>query len=184
MKTKFLVVLLFPVTSIYAQNKYDHVLYNDLMDVKGTEYVIGKVDNWGKASRNSQHLAFINTRNGEVYKVNFPTDAYIEKVQQIKNDSLGINKVVISAKTIDLDGKNSIDWNDPKQIFLLSPDGREKKQITADDFFISTWIINNETGRIVITGHVDSNANGKHDNRDKNQILVYDIKDLKLVSTL
>ena len=70
------------------------------------------------------------------------------------------------------------------QVFILSTDGKEIQQITSDNFFVSTWTINNETGAIVITGHEDSNANGKHDNKDKNHIMVYDMKDMKLVSRL
>ncbi|MBB5437550.1 hypothetical protein HDC92_001222 [Pedobacter sp. AK017] len=51
-----------------------------------------------------------------------------------------------------------------------------------DRFFVSTWIVNKQTGRIVITGHYDSNNNGKYDKTDKNQLLIYDLKTLKLIN--
>ena len=86
----------------------------------------------------------------------------------------------MTAKTVDLDGKNGIDWNDPTQIFILSPDGKEKTQLTESKFFVRTWIVNELTGTIVVSGYYDTNNNGKYDKTDKNEIHIYDLKTLKL----
>jgi len=171
--------------TLYGQDEYNYVRFNNLTEVKGTEYVIASIENKGKGfSTNSKHLLFINTETGEREKINFPKDSYIRKLEQVKIDSLGINLIVISARTIDLNEKNGVDWNDPKQIIILSFEGNEKTQLTDSNFFSSTWVINKKTGTIVITGHYDTNNNYKYDKTDKNEIHIYDLKSLKLISKI
>lgn len=53
----------------------------------------------------SRYLLFINTKTGETNRVDFSNDAIMEKVEQIKNDNLNLNVIVVSARTVDLDGK-------------------------------------------------------------------------------
>ncbi len=102
------------------------------------------------------------------------------QVEQVKIDNFEINQIILTAKSVDLDGKKGIDWSDPQQIFVLSVNGKSKKQLTQDKFFARTWIVNYQTGMIVITGHYDSNKNGKYDKTDKNEILIFDLKTLEL----
>jgi hypothetical protein len=155
-----------------------------LTEIKGTEYVIASIENHGKIETNSKYLLFINTMNGKVKQIDFPKDAYIAKIEQIKMDSLGINLIIVAAKTVNLDNNKGIDWNDPEQIIILSTDGQERTQLTEDKFFVRTWIINRLTGGIVITGYYDTNNNGKYEKTDKNEILIYDLKTLKLISKI
>lgn len=169
----------------YGQDKYNYVHFNKLTEVVGTEFVIASIENRGKMfNTKSRCLLFINTTNGQSKQVDFPSDGYIEKVEQIKIDSLGINKIIVSAQTIDLDGKNGIDWEDPEQIIILSVDGQEKTQLTDDKFFSRTWIVNKQTGTIVVTGHYDTNNNNKYDKTDKNEIHIYNLQTLKLISKI
>lgn len=184
MRTLLSMCLLLLSTSIFAQDKYNYVYYNKLVDVSGTSYVVATIRNMGKMGTNSKYLAFINTEDGSINQVDFKVDSYIGKIEQVRIDSLGLNKILISTKTLDLDGKNSIDWNDPLQIMILSIDGKERIVITPDDFFVSTWVVNNSTGRIVITGHFDTNENGKYDKKDKHKILVYDLLKMAIVKEL
>jgi hypothetical protein len=171
--------------SVYGQDKYNYVHFNKLTELHGTAYVIATIENVGKMfTANSKHLLFINTQNGQSKQVDFPKDAYIQMIQQIKIDSLQINKVIVAANTINLDNSKSIDWGDPTQIIVLSTDGQEKVQLTEDKFFVRTWATNHQTGTIVVTGHYDTNNNGKYDKTDKNEILLYDLKTLKLISKI
>ncbi|MDD3323382.1 MAG: hypothetical protein PHS59_18250 [Paludibacter sp.] len=183
---KTLLIILTTLTSLaYGQDKYDYVHYNKLTEIKGTEFVIATIENMGKLfTTNSKYLLFINTKNGTTKQVDFPKDAYIQKMEQIKIDSLGINKVLIAANTVNLDNSKTIDWSDPTQIIILSPDGQERIQLTEDKFFVRTWTINSQTGTIVVTGHYDSNNNGKYDKTDKNEIQIYDLKTLKLTNRI
>ena len=126
----------------------------------------------------------IDPKTGETTQVDFPADAGIGKLEQINIDSLGINVIFVSARNVDLDGKNGIDWNDPTQIIILSPDGKQKKQLTDDKFFARTWAVNKLTGTIVITGHYDTNNNGKYDKTDKNEIHIFDLKTFKAVNII
>ena len=169
----------------YGQDKYNYVYFNKLTEVVGTEYVIASIENRGKMFDTiSRYLMFINTKTGQSKQVDFPNDGRIENVEQVKIDSLGINKIIVSAKTIDLDGKNGIDWVDPEQILILSTDGQEKTKLTENKFFTRTWIVNRQTGMIVITGHYDTNNNNKYDKTDKNEIHIYDLRTLKLISKI
>jgi hypothetical protein len=155
-----------------------------LTEIKGTEYVIATIENRGKIETISKYLLFINTRNGNTKQIDFPKDAYIAKIEQIKIDSLGINLIFVAAKTVNLNNNKGIDWNDPEQIIILSTDGQERTQLTEDKFFVQTWIINRLTGGIVITGYYDTNNNGKYDKTDKNGILIYNLKTLKLIGKI
>jgi hypothetical protein len=169
----------------FGQDKTSHVLFNKLTEVAGTEYVIASIENVGKMfSTNSKYLLFVNTKSGQTNQIDFPKDGYVEKIEQIKIDSLAINKIIISAKTINLNGKKGIDWEDPTQIIILSTDGQQKIQLTEDKFFVHEWTINRQTGTIVITGFYDSNNNNKFDKTDKDEILIYDLRTLKLISRI
>src|SRR5574344_901753 len=180
----FIVLTTLTLTS-YGQDKYTYVHFNKLTEVVGTEFVIASIENWGKMlATNSKYLLFINTKTGETNQVDFPNDAGIGKIEQMKIDSLDLNVIVVSARTVDLDGKNGIDWNDPTQIIILSPDGKTKTQMTDNKFFVSTWTFNKLTGTIVITGYYDTNNNNKYDKTDKNEIHVYDLKTLKLINKI
>ena len=180
---KILIIVLTALTlTTYGQDKYNYVHFNKLTEVVGTEFVIASIENYGKMLESkSRYLLFINTKTGETNQVDFPNDAGIREIEQIKIDSLGINLIVVSAKTVDLDGKGGIDWNDPTQIIILSTDGKTKTQLTDNKFFVRTWAVNKLTGTIVVTGHYDTNNNNKYDKTDKNEIHVYDLKTLKLI---
>lgn len=185
MKKIVLVALTIFTPNLYGQDKSSHVHFNKLTEVAGTEYVIASVENWGKMLEvNSRYLLFINTRTGDTNRVDFPDDAAIREPVQIKIDSLGINVLVVSARTLDLDGKSGINWNDPTQMIVLSADGKTKTQLTDDRFFVRTWTVNKLTGTIVVTGHFDTNNNNKLDKSDKNEIHVYSLKTLKLISKI
>jgi hypothetical protein len=182
---KNIIILLFTLlaTSVYGQDKYNYVQFNKLTELKGTDYVIATIENVGKMfTTNGKYLLFINTSNGQTKQVDFPKDAYFQKIEQVKIDGLGINKVIFVANTVNLNNRKNIDWNDPTQIIILSIDGQEKVQLTEDNFFVRTWTVNSQTGTIVIAGHYDTNNNGKYDKTDKNEILIYDLKTLKLIS--
>lgn len=185
MKYFFITFLTLFSISLFGQDKYNYVHYNKLIELKGTDFVIATIENLGKMQTiNGKYLLFIDTKTGRSKQIDFPKDAYIQTIEQVKLDSLAINAVVVVANTVNLDGSKSIGWNDPTQIILFSPDGQEKIQLTEDKYFLSTWIINRNAGTIVTTGYYDSNNNGKHDKTDKNEILVYDLKTKKLITRI
>lgn len=169
----------------FGQDKYNYTHFNKLTEIEGTDFVIATIENWGKMDGlKNRYLLFIDTKNGQTNQVDFPNEGYFEKIEQVKIDDLGINKIIVSAQTVDLDGKKGIDWNDPKQIIILSTDGKERTQLTDSKLFVRTWVVNKKTGTIVITGHYDTNNNGKYDKTDKNEIGIYDLKTLKLINKI
>lgn len=54
--------------------------------------------------------------------------------------------------------------------------GKEMTQLTEDQFFV----VNTQTGKLVVAGYYDTNNNNKYDKTDKDEILIYDLKTLKL----
>lgn len=166
----------------HAQDKYNYTSFNEMTEVAGTSYVIAKVETLGKIGLpKSRFLLFIDTKTGASNQVDFATEGYFQKLEQVKIDSLSINCLLVAAQSIDLDGKAGIDWNDPSQLFVLSTDGKQKTQLTDSSLFVSKWVVNRQTGTVVITGHFDTNSNGKYDKTDKNEIGIYDLKTLKLI---
>jgi len=185
MKNVFLIILTILGITAYGQDKYNYVSFNKLKEVEGTAFVIATIENWGKSDGlKNRYLLFIDTKTGHTNQIDFPNEGYFENIEQVKIDDLGINKIIVSAQTVDLDGKKGIDWNDPKQIIVLSTDGKEKNQLTDSKLFVRTWVVNKKTGTIVITGHYDTNNNGKYDKTDKNEIGIYDLKTLKLINKI
>lgn len=183
-KIGLIALIIFTLTS-YGQDKYNYVQFNKLTEIVGTEYVIASIENRGKMlETNSSYLLFINSKTGETKQVDISVNSWTEKLEQIKIDSLNINVIVVSARTVDLDGKNGIDWNDPTQVIILSTDGKTKTQLTDNKFFVRTWTVNKLTGTILVTGHYDTNNNNKYDKTDKNEIHVYDLKTLKLINKI
>lgn len=182
--TNFFVLTILTLTA-YGQNKYNYTHFNKLTEIAGTDYVIATIENRGKMDGiKNRYFLFINTKTGSTHQVDFPNQGYFEKIEQVKIDELGINKIIVSAQTVDLDGRKGIDWNDPTQIIILSTDGKERTQLTDSKLFVRTWVVNKNTGTIVITGHYDTNNNGKYDKTDQNEIGIYDLKTLKLVSKI
>ncbi len=178
-------MLILGLTSLYGQDKYNYTRINKLTEVEGTAYVIGSMENRGKgADVKNRYLLFIDTKSGASHQVDFPNDGHIGKIEQIKIDSLGINKILMSARTLDVDGKNGIDLQDPTQIIIFSADGKEKSQLTDSRLFVQSWVVNKKTGTIVITGIFDTNNNGKYDKTDKSEIAIYDLRTLQLVNKL
>jgi hypothetical protein len=53
-------------------------------------------------------------------------------------------------------------------------------QINNDNYFTKTWAVNNQTGTITITGHYNSNNNGRYDKTDKNKIIIFELKAMKV----
>jgi hypothetical protein len=185
MKQILFILLIAASLNAYGQDKYNYVHFNKLTEVVGTEYVIASNEYWGKMlETQGKYLLFINTKTGNTNQIDFPTDAKIAALEQIKLDSLGINLILLAARTVDLDNKNSINWGDPTQIIVVSPDGKTKTQLTDDNFFVAVWAINRWAGTLVVTGHYDSNNNKKQDKTDKSEIHIYDLKTLKLTKKI
>ncbi|MBP7273726.1 MAG: hypothetical protein KA974_07780 [Saprospiraceae bacterium] len=183
MKNIILIFLTTVALKSYCQDKKSYVNYNKLTVVEGTEFVIATVENYGKlGGTRSSYLLFADTKSGQTTQVDLSDGGYFDNIEQIKIDELGINKIIVSAHTVDLDDKKGINWNDPKQIIILSVDGKVRTQITENKFYVNTYIVNKLTGTIVIAGYYDINNNKKHDEEDKSEIMIYDLKTLKKIN--
>ncbi len=178
-----LVLLLITLTlGVNAQTKAVYKPYNTLVELKGTSYVIATKNNWNKFSTQYENsLLFINTLNGDTNRVQLSTSGFYAAFKQVKLDSLNINLVIASDRTVDLNNKSGINWDDPEQLFAISTDGKVKTQLTENGFFVNTWTVNSQTGYLVVSGYLELNNNNKFDNTERNELLIFDLKTLKLV---
>ena len=62
--------------------------------------------------------------------------------------------------------------------------GKEMTQLTEDKFVVRTGTVNTQTGKLVVAGYYDTNNNNKYDKTDKDEILIYNLKTLKLASRI
>ena len=177
--------LTFLSIQVFGQDKYNFTSFDKITEVEGTEYVIARIENYAKTEGlKNRYLLFINSTTGTTTQVDFPNEGYLNKIEQVKLDNLGINCLIVSAQTVDLNKKKGIDWNDPIQIIVLTTDGKQKVQLTDSKLFVRTWIVNKKTGTIIIAGHYDTNNNGKIDKTDKNEVGIYDLKTLKIINKI
>lgn len=178
----FCVVLTLFSTTMYSQ-KTNLSYYNKLQQIDGTDYFIANYEDYSKKlmTVSPNYLLFINTNTGEKTPVEFGENTYVEKIEQVILDSLGIKKIIVLVSS-GYEDKRFLDARErPRQLFILSTDGKEKIQITEEGFYVSLWSVNNHNGAIVVTGYYDTNKNGKHDDVDRNDILIFDLKTLKKI---
>lgn len=162
-----------------------HVHFSKLMEVSQTPYVIASTRHFDKIyNQKTNFLLFINTLNGESFKLDFPENASLGEPKELRIDSLQIHCLVLMGRTKNVNNDKGIDWNDPAQLFVISTDGKQTTQLTTDSFYVQHWEVNRHTGRLMVTGYYDANANRKYDRGDINEIQVFDLRSLKLVFRL
>jgi hypothetical protein len=92
MRKLLLIGLTFLTLQVLGQDKYNFIHFNKLTEVEGTEYVIARIENWGKMEGlKSRYLLFINTETGQSNQVDFRKESYFEKIEQVKIDSFRTN---------------------------------------------------------------------------------------------
>ncbi|MDR3327802.1 MAG: hypothetical protein LBT04_06740 [Prevotellaceae bacterium] len=181
MKQIILSLMILSICSVSAQKKVNYE-YNNFIDLAGTAYTVATVVHLNSKlfTKTKSGLLFINTETGESEETEFPEGARVQEVKQIKIDSLKINLVLVLACTVDANGKKGLDWSDPIQVFIFSPSGKEKHQLTEDNFSASSWRVNEYTGTLLVSGFFDNNKNNKKDKDENSEILLYDLQTLQL----
>ncbi|MBW7913341.1 MAG: hypothetical protein H3C54_06505, partial [Taibaiella sp.] len=94
MKTLFFTVSLFISGFITAQEKKEYTSYNKLIEVQGTDFAIATFEDHSKKGVSGRHILFINTRTGTSRQIDLGEDQYLYNIEQIKLDSLGINRII------------------------------------------------------------------------------------------
>ena len=166
-----------------AQEKTTYSEYEKLIDIKGTAYVIATAAAYEKGNTTGKFILFIDTNTGTSQRVDFPETFTAKALQQIKIDSLGVNLILIRTR-LDVERKLNKDWTDPSQLVLFSPSGKQRTVVTGERFITNVWEVKPETGKLVIAGYQDNNSNGRYDRGDKEEILIYDLVQMKHVSRL
>ena len=175
---KIVFTLIFSFSVICANSQTSKIIYeyNKFIHLKGTEFSVATVESRSKLENRKSNLLFINTLTGASKLIEFAEGARLGIIQQIKIDSLEVNLVLVVANTVSLDNKKDIDWRDPRQIYIFSPNGNDMKQLTEDNYYVHSWSINEFTGTLIISGYFDKNRNRKRDRDENNEILLFDLK--------
>ena len=65
MKNVLIIILTTLSLTTYGQDKYNYVSFNKLTEIEGTEFVLARIENWGKMEGlKNRYLLFIDTKNG------------------------------------------------------------------------------------------------------------------------
>ncbi len=183
MKVVIVLTLTMLTITVFGQGRYS---FTKITEIEGTDYVVASVEPWEKLEgvKNRQWL-FIDTKNGQANRFELPDGGWFNtKPEQIKIDDLNINILLVVVQSVDLDGKNGIDYNDPRQMLAVSTDGTKSTQLTDSKLYVLSWAVNRKTGALVVTGYYDLNNNHRYDKTDKNEIGIYDLKTLKLITKI
>ena len=181
---KRLLFCLLMLSSFYvkAQLTSGLVYFDKLIDVKGTPYMLGYVINSTTLGDvNAMNLIYINTETGKTKWVDLPNGTILLNFKQIKLDKHGVNHVAVLARIHDTDKNGRINMKDPISLFMVSTDGSKETFLTANNFFVRIWEVNEQSGTLVVTGFYDDNFNGRHDDKELNEIQIYDLKTLNLL---
>ncbi len=186
MKHLLLIALILVSSSVFGQHSMLSLYGTTLHEIKGTDYLVVTINRMEKSKESKKELLFVNTRTGEHQMVEFPGDSwsFMDEIVQVRIDSLGISYVLVTAKTKDLDGKKGLGFGDPEQLFILSTDGTQRTKLTADSFYVKSWVVKEETRTIAVYGYYDTNNNRKNDKGDQSVIEIYDLKSLKLINSV
>lgn len=181
---KRLLICLLLLSSFYvkAQLTSGLVYFDKLIDIKGTPNMLGYVINTTTLGDvNTMNLLYINTETGKAKWVDLPNGTMLLGFKQIKLDSHGINQVAVLARIYDADKNGRINMKDPISLFMVSTDGSKETFITQNNFFVRNWEVNEQTATLVVTGFYDTNYNGRHDDKELNEVQIYDLKTLNLL---
>ena len=184
MRTLLLLVSLSCVVLANAQEKREHISYNKLIEVDGTDYVIATFQNQSKKGVLGRHILFVNTKSGASRQFDLEDNQYLQDIEHIRLDSVGVNKIVAVigiSRTENLKGTMFSPW---RKIVVFSPDGGDALGLEGRTHFASSWLTNSKTGSLVVTGFIDSNENHTPDYDDKNEVRIYDLKNMKIIAKI
>lgn len=184
-KNIFTATILVASSFAHSQTKDRYTQYQQSIEIKGTPYVVVSAEDKGKYFEVfNRYLLFVDTEKQQKSTVEFPVSGAIEQIEQVKVDELQINLVLALVQNRDVIGNVGVDFNTPKQLYILSVDGSKVHSLTDKNFFVKSWSVNHQTGTLLVTGYSDDNLNKKYDREDKNELLIYSLTDLKLLSRL
>jgi len=182
MKRIALTLICFFSLFVNAQTSSGLISFEKLLELKGTPYLLGFVINMTTLGDvNTMSLMSINSSTGKTETVDLPRGAMLIDFKQVKIDKIEVNCVVVLARIYDADNNNRINPRDPISLFIVSPDGKQKTDLTTSDYSVRLWEVNEVTGNLVVTGFYDTNKNGRYDYSEKNEIQIFDLKTLTLI---
>jgi hypothetical protein len=184
MRTLFLALSFFLSGSVSAQEKKEYTSYNKLIEVQGTDFAIATFEDHSKKGISGRHILFINTLTGTSRQVDLGNDQYLYNIEQIKLDSLGINRIIAIVGMYHPKEMKGLVLSSWRKVVVFSPDGEQMLDGDGNVHFASSWLTNQRTGSLVVAGYTDSDGNGKHDVTDKNAILIYDLKNMKVINKI
>ena len=182
MKRSLIAILVLISFCAQAQKSSGLSTFDKLIDLKGTQYLLGYVVNTTTLGDvNTMNLVYINTETGNSDWIDLPNGTIVIDFKQIKIDKYEINQVAVLARIYDGDNNGRINMKDPISLFMVSTDGKSESYLTKKDFFVRLWQVDEETGKIVVTGFYDKNYNGRYDNNELNEVQIFDLKTLELL---
>jgi hypothetical protein len=152
-------------------------------------------EGYGSSSRGEEtsywNLIFYNTETAQqhllipnkkilIYSINLSSSSSSSSVDIWKN---GINifdsNIIYTAVSKDYNLNNQLDQFDPNYIFVSDKEGNSFRQISPEDYNISSWDVVKGTSKIIMQGQKDANGDKKFDANDTTIPLIVDLTTMK-----
>ncbi|NMH27137.1 hypothetical protein [Flavobacterium silvaticum] len=140
------------------------------VEISGTEFVAIPYFDTEKTGDSESGIKFINTATGEIKQAILPKDNHVARLEHVKIESLGIDKIVV---IIQNEGKSVIvKGTRQSQLSVYSVNGTLEKNIILDAEVGRDLIVNNVTGRLVLISFKGSKFAPEH----KQEEIIYDLR--------
>jgi len=112
-----------------------------------------------------------------IYSINLSGLSSSSSSSDIWTNGINIFKssIIYTAVSKDYNSNNQLDQEDPNYLYVSGKDGNGFRQISPEDYNITSWDVVKGTSKIIMQGQKDENGDKKFDGNDKAIPLVVDL---------
>jgi hypothetical protein len=116
-----------------------------------------------------------------IYTFNFGSSSSSSSYSSDNSWSNGINiykdHIIYTVVTNDYNANKQLDENDPTYLFVSNRDGTNFRQLSPDNYNISSWEVVKGTTKIIMQGQKDDNSDKSFNDKDAIVPLIVDVND-------
>ena len=128
----------------------------------------------------AQHHLLTSDKKILIYSINLSSSSSSSSSDIWKN---GINifksNIIYTAVSNDYNSNNQLDQDDPNYLYVSDKEGNNFRQISPEDYNITSWDVVKGTSKIIMQGQKDVNGDKKFDAKDATIPLVVDLTLIK-----
>ena len=101
-----------------------------------------------------------------------------------KGFNLYKNNILYDVTSTDFNHNDNLDDDDPNYLYVSDKQGNNFRQISPDNYNITSWEVLTGTSKIILQGQKDSNGDRKFDNNDQVTPMLVDITSGKVATEI